>query len=324
MATLLHRKKGEQFFDSSGNPLAGGKLYFYEATTTDEQTTYSDAAGSTANTNPVVLDSAGRLEVPIYFGDSDSFSNYKELLTTAADVTVSPWPFDNIPAATPEESAATFAPPLFPWNQVTNADSPVALTAADAGKAYEADTTSGNIEFDLPSAASVGDGKGFWFKKTASANSMILDPSGSETIDNSSTSLSVTAVDTVVGIVSNGAEWYQIVDARTLKSDAPATLTAGFDVTEFDAGTKSSGTFTPDPDDGNFQKAVNGGAHTLAPPATSCTMVVQYTNNASAGAITTSGFTKVQGAFTTTNGHDFMCYITRVNSFSHLSIVALQ
>jgi hypothetical protein len=102
------------------------------------------------------------------------------------------------------------------------------------------------------------------------------------------------------------------------------TLTAGYNVTEFNAGTQSSGTYTPAPLSGNFQRAVNGGAHTLAPPATSCSMVIQYTNNASAGAITTSGFTKVQGAFTTTNGDDFMCYITRNNSFSHLNIVALQ
>lgn len=116
----------------------------------------------------------------------------------------------------------------------------------------------------------------------------------------------------------------QAFDADTLKSDVTATLTKGYNVTEADAGTKSSGTFTPSPADGNFQKAVNGGAHTLAPPSSSCSIAIQYTNNASAGAITTSGFTKVSGAFTTTNGDDFMCYITRINGFSHLNIVPLQ
>ena len=116
----------------------------------------------------------------------------------------------------------------------------------------------------------------------------------------------------------------QAFDADTLKSDTTATLTKGYSATEHDAGTKSSGTYTPSPADGNFQKAVNGGAHTLAPPSTTCTIVIQYTNNGSAGAITTSGFTKVSGAFTTTNGDDFMCYITRNNGFSYLNIVALQ
>jgi hypothetical protein len=104
------------------------------------------------------------------------------------------------------------------------------------------------------------------------------------------------------------------------------TLNAGvgYSATPYNAGTKSSGTYTPAASDGNFQYAVNGGAHTLAPPGTDCTIVVQYTNNSSAGAITTSGFTKVIGTFTTTDGDDFMCAITRCNSLSLLVITALQ
>jgi hypothetical protein len=208
-ATELFRYQGEQFFDSNGDPLAGGKVYYYEAGTTNLQTTYSDSGGTTPNSNPVVLDAAGRLTVPIYFGDSDSFEDYKEDLTTSTDVAVSPWPFDDIPAATPAASAAAFAPPLLSWTQVTSAASPVALTAGNAGNAYEADTTSGSIEFDLPSAASVGDGKGFVFKKMIAANSMVIDQSGSETIDDSATALTVTRQYQVVGIFSNGAEWYK-------------------------------------------------------------------------------------------------------------------
>jgi hypothetical protein len=104
-----------------------------------------------------------------------------------------------------------------------------------------------------------------------------------------------------------------------------STFSAGYSATDYSAGTKSSGTFTPDPANGNFQYAVNGGAHTLAPPATSCTMIIQYTNNGSAGTITTSGFTKVTGStLTTTNGDDFFFFITRCNSFTHLAVQALQ
>lgn len=103
------------------------------------------------------------------------------------------------------------------------------------------------------------------------------------------------------------------------------TLTKGFNVTVYDAGTQTTGTYTPDPANQNMQRIINGGAHTLAPPATDCTMVIQYTNNASAGTITTSGFTVVTGdPFTTTNGHDFMCYVTRCNGFTVLNVVALQ
>jgi hypothetical protein len=102
------------------------------------------------------------------------------------------------------------------------------------------------------------------------------------------------------------------------------TLTGGFAATSFAAGTKSTGTFTPDPASGNVQHAVNGGAHTLAPPSNPCSMMIEYENNGSAGAITTSGFTKVIGSFTTTSGHKFHCFITKGSSYSSLTIFALQ
>lgn len=116
---------------------------------------------------------------------------------------------------------------------------------------------------------------------------------------------------------------------KPLYANVSANLTVGYTATGFSAGTKSSGTFTPDPANGSLQYATNGGAHTLAPPSTgsgdAVSMVIQYTNNGSAGTITTSGFTKVTGSgLTTTNGDDFMFYITVLNSFSHLNVVALQ
>ena len=118
---------------------------------------------------------------------------------------------------------------------------------------------------------------------------------------------------------------YEAADADILKADTADVLTAGFAGTPYSAGTKSSGTYTPDESNGNLQYAVNGGAHTLAPPTNNCTIVVQYTNDGSAGAITTSGFTIVTGdSFDTTNGNDFFAYITKNNGFSHLHVTALQ
>lgn len=58
---------GVQLCDANGDPLNGGKVYVYQAgTTTDDSSypTYADAlAGTNANANPVVLDSAGRAQV---------------------------------------------------------------------------------------------------------------------------------------------------------------------------------------------------------------------------------------------------------------------
>lgn len=50
----------QQFADSTGLPYAGGSLTFYASGTTTLLNTYSDKALTIANTNPVVLDSAGR------------------------------------------------------------------------------------------------------------------------------------------------------------------------------------------------------------------------------------------------------------------------
>jgi hypothetical protein len=105
---------------------------------------------------------------------------------------------------------------------------------------------------------------------------------------------------------------------------ASCTLSGGLAGEPYPAGTQSSGTYTPDEANGNLQYAVNGGAHTLAPPTNNCTLVIQYTNNASAGTVTTSGFTLVTGAFTTVNGDDFLCQIIKLNGFSWLHIEAMQ
>lgn len=117
----------------------------------------------------------------------------------------------------------------------------------------------------------------------------------------------------------------QPYDADTLKADTADVLTAGFATTAHGDGTKSSGTYTPDEADGNIQHVTNGGAHTLAPMTNNGTVVVHYTNNGSAGAITTSGFTLVDGdAFDTTNTNEFLCFLTKANDVSCLTVKALQ
>jgi hypothetical protein len=101
------------------------------------------------------------------------------------------------------------------------------------------------------------------------------------------------------------------------------TLGVGFPSTEYDNGTKSSGSWKPDPALSNFQKATNNGAHTLTPPDASgdYDICIAYVNGASAGAVTTSGFTKVDGDTPdTTNAHAFNYYITKNSLGTHLTI----
>ena len=158
---------------------------------------------------------------------------------------------------------------------------------------------------------------------TLSANRTATAPNRDITLDNITTN---TTTDLTGVLKGNGTD----IDVATAGTDyldkgTTSTLTAGYIATSYSAGTKSSGTFTPDAANGNFQHYTNGGAHTLAPPSGSCTMIVQITNNGSAGTITTSGFTKVTGtAPGTTNGDDFLGFITVANGFSHLAWQALQ
>lgn len=112
--------------------------------------------------------------------------------------------------------------------------------------------------------------------------------------------------------------------AATL-SDENQALTGGATVTSKSLGTTSSGTRTLDLGDCPLQHYTNNGAHTLAPGSVNSSALIDITNGASAGAITTSGWTKVAGdAFTTTNGHKFRCHCSVGNGGSLLIVQALQ
>lgn len=81
---------GAQFFDNNGNPLSGGKLYTYSAGTTTPQATYTSSSGAAFHTNPIVLDSAGRVpgSSEIWLSDGQV---YKFVLKTSADVLLATW-----------------------------------------------------------------------------------------------------------------------------------------------------------------------------------------------------------------------------------------
>lgn len=115
-------------------------------------------------------------------------------------------------------------------------------------------------------------------------------------------------------------------DANTTKNNVEdQAITGGGRVTVKDLGTISTGTVTPDPGDRPMQKYTNNGAHTLAPGTNYGSYILTIVNGASAGAITTSGFTKKNGdSFTTTNGHKFRCSVIVDADGSTLSVMAMQ
>jgi hypothetical protein len=78
-----------QFLDAAGQPLVGGMVYTYAAGTTTPLATYTDASGTSANANPIILD--GRGECNIWFLPT---STYKIKLTDSNNVEI--YVVDNI------------------------------------------------------------------------------------------------------------------------------------------------------------------------------------------------------------------------------------
>jgi hypothetical protein len=106
---------GWQFFDNNGIPLSGGLLYTYSAGTSTPIATYTTSAGNIANSNPIVLDSAGRLaqEVWITAGTSVKF-----VLQTSAAIQIGS--YDNIKGINDFSSfSASTGASLIGYNQGT-------------------------------------------------------------------------------------------------------------------------------------------------------------------------------------------------------------
>jgi hypothetical protein len=117
-----------QFFTNSGVILSGGKLYTYLAGTTTPTPTYTTSAGNVAWTNPIVLNSAGRVsgsgEIWI-----DSSISYKFTLTDSNDVLIAT--YDNISS----DSGITLA-------LLANSSDP---TKGDALVGFRQSNSSGNL-----------------------------------------------------------------------------------------------------------------------------------------------------------------------------------
>ena len=177
---------GAQFFDNNGTILSGGKLYSYAAGTTTPETTYTSASGVTAQANPIILDSAGRVptgEIWLTYGVT-----YKFALYTSVNVLIATW--DNIDGITP---ASYIFGEFANTSDVTKGDALVgfkqsnssgALTGAVAGTVHKklqeivsfkdfgavgdgSTNDAAAVLLALNSGAKVVDGQGLTYKLTA-------------------------------------------------------------------------------------------------------------------------------------------------------------
>jgi hypothetical protein len=82
------------------------------------------------------------------------------------------------------------------------------FTADTAGTLYTCSTSGGSVTATLPAAAT-NSGQLYAFKKTHASNSLIVDGNSSETVDGAAT-LTATADDACLVIVSDGTEWHSL------------------------------------------------------------------------------------------------------------------
>lgn len=173
-------------FDANGEPLAGGKLYTYEAGTTTPKDTFTTQDESVANANPVILDANGYADVWLGTGF------YKLVLTDSSDVTL--WTIDDVVGA----SSNAFS------SQVVTVSNNTNITSV-----YENNTVvaTASLTLSLLGAAAAGDGFYFSVRNNSSGN-VTLDPDGSELINGASTVVLAPSQSCIV--VCNGTAWYTL------------------------------------------------------------------------------------------------------------------
>jgi hypothetical protein len=180
------------------------------------------------------------------------------------------------------------------------------------GSAVLIDDTTGTMYLATSDSGALGTTAKMWADLFLASGGVINWGNGDATITHSSGALSSNVPLDVGGSVV------------ALLGTENQTLAGGAVVTEKDLGTQTSGTLTPDPGDRPMQIVVNGGAFTLSPGTNVGYYILTITNNSSAGAITTSGWTKVVGTFGTTNGNKYRCGCSIGAAGSVLQIQAMQ
>jgi hypothetical protein len=139
------------FTDNDGNPLAGGKLYTYEAGTTTPKATYTAADGLTPNANPIILDASGR--ATLFLSGA-----YKFRLETSDNVLVEET--DNVDSFATSDSGVDDIIANFAADTMVEADSIIFADVSDGNTTKR--TTLANL------AASASD------IQTAAANKIVM------------------------------------------------------------------------------------------------------------------------------------------------------
>lgn len=190
-----------QFLDADAVPLAGGKLYSYEAGTSTPLATYSDSDLSVANANPIILEADGRTPDPVFL----LTQGYKFVLTDADDVEL--WTIDNV-----SDPGAIFASEFGLALSAGGKDQVSGYQVLVTDRLVTMDSTGGAnpCVVNLPAAA---DFSGLLVIKNLGTIALAVTPDGADTIDTVAGAYTVAAAATpnfpAIILVSDGvSSWY--------------------------------------------------------------------------------------------------------------------
>lgn len=201
---------GYRLTDSStGAPLSGAKIYFYDAGTNTLKTIYSDAELTNTLSNPIITDalgyptSNGVAKTLIYVGTS----SYKVVIANSSDVVIAE--HDNVKGAVQTVDPGTLS--VQATTPVLTKSLNYSVVSGDQNKIFAGNCTGGDITFTLPSAVTVGTGWGVTIQHAGSANQVIIATVSSQTITNGFTSFgtvfSLSLSGEEVTLVSDGGNW---------------------------------------------------------------------------------------------------------------------
>lgn len=163
-----------------GFPLPSGQVTFMASGTTNLQAPYTDSLLQVAAATTLVADSTGAI-IPVYLDPTLSYKmQFKDTVAAGSAVLYTVDPADAL-----TQSSTTF------WTQsIKSANFSIANT--DTGKIFLVDCTSGNITVTLPAASTWSTNFGARIVKSdTSANTIIINRAGSDTINNALTSLTI-------------------------------------------------------------------------------------------------------------------------------------
>ena len=274
-----------QFIDAAGIPLAGGYLYTYEAGTTTPQATYTDSTASTANSNPIILDSRGEANIWL------SSANYKFKLTDANGTEI--WTVDNIAAP------STALSPVFSSN--------VTISANTSGPALLVTQTGAGAAIRVQDSAD------------PDSSPFVVDTSGQVGVGTATPANAIDVAGGAIQISTSGGT------ARTVMSaDATDSIFSVNDDRNFTVKTNAATRLTINSSGATFATGVSfTGNSSVTGTFTASAGLIATTGGltVSAGGAAITGNSSVTGTFSTTSDTTLANSVLTVNSTAATSTV---